>query len=74
MHNIVDSTMIPIPGFEHKDVSFFSVATNAEKELRCDIWESQPTFLISHDDVYNLAHYMNDLANVWIMIGFAFIF
>ena len=30
----------------------------------CDMFESRPTFVMSHDDIYNLAHHMNDVAMV----------
>ena len=34
----------------------------------CDIIETTPTFLTSNDDIFNLAHYINDVMDVWTMI------
>ena len=33
----------------------------------CDYVEKRPTFVISNDDIYNLGHYINDVASVWNM-------
>ena len=30
----------------------------------CDEFEGRPTFIMSHDDIYNLAHHMNDVTMV----------
>lgn len=33
----------------------------------CDVVENRPVFIISHDDIYNLAHFINDVMNIWLM-------
>ena len=35
---------------------------------QCDIIETKPVFLVSHDDIYNLAHFMNDAMSLWSML------
>lgn len=35
---------------------------------QCDIIETRPTFVLSNDDIFNLAHYFNDLMGVWGML------
>jgi hypothetical protein len=32
----------------------------------CDVHEARPTILISHDDIFNLGHHLNDVAQVWL--------
>lgn len=34
----------------------------------CDIIENRPTFLTSNDDIFNLAHYINDVMDLWTII------
>ena len=38
----------------------------------CDIIETQPVFLISHDDIFNYGHHLNDVFNVWATSKLAF--
>ena len=35
--------------------------------LEYDFFETRPAFIISHDDIFNLGHHMNDIMNVWHM-------
>lgn len=32
----------------------------------CDVNEKRPTVLISHDDIFNIGHHLNDVAQVWL--------
>ena len=34
---------------------------------KCEVTERRPTFIISHDDIFNLGHHMNNVMNVWQM-------
>lgn len=38
-----------------------------DESRECDEVETRPTFVISNDDIYNLGHYINDVALVWNM-------
>jgi hypothetical protein len=38
-----------------------------DESKECDAVETRPTFVISNDDIYNLGHYINDVALVWNM-------
>jgi len=38
-------------------------------QAQCDIVETRPTFVLSNDDIFNLAHYFNDLMGVWGMLA-----
>lgn len=37
----------------------------------CDVIETRPTFIMSHDDIYNLGHHVNDVMMVWAMVVMA---
>lgn len=49
----------PLNGFEH-------ISGDAPK-MKCDFWEHRPTFFISHDDIFNIGHHVNDVVAVWEM-------
>jgi hypothetical protein len=34
----------------------------------CTSWEKRPTFFMSHDDIFNFGHNMNDVMIVWTML------
>jgi hypothetical protein len=57
----IDGTFCMFDGFENDDSTAFSADL-------CDVVENRPTFIVSHDDIYNLAHFMNDAGNVWTML------
>ena len=47
----------------------FTNKKNAKySESECDFTETRPVFIVSHDDVYNAAHFMNDVMLVWAML------
>ena len=54
-----------VPGILHEHVG----RTEADKDMRCDVTEKRPVFVISNDDIFNLGHYMNDVMTVWNMIA-----
>ena len=39
--------------------------------IRCDTYESRPTFVLSNDDSFNLSHYINDVIMMWSMLVLA---
>ena len=39
---------------------------------KCDVVESHPVFLASHDDIFNYGHHLNDVINVWAASKLAF--
>ncbi len=43
-------------------------STHRVADMKCDITEHRPTFFISHDDIYNLGHHINDVVAVWTMV------
>ena len=54
------------PGTVHIDSSRNNLKWMENEE--CDVIETSPTFLTSNDDIFNLAHYMNDVMDMWTMI------
>jgi len=53
-----------IPGRVHVNVP----EGQAPADMGCDASESRPVFVMSNDDIFNLAHYMNDVMTVWGML------
>jgi hypothetical protein len=63
-----------IPGYSLADVEQSPFVCNSSSagncaiavaaESTCDVYENRPTFIMSHDDIYNLAHHMNDVTMV----------
>ena len=49
-------------GYQHE------TETTYEPHKLCDYIEENPVYIVSHDDVYNLAHFMNDAMSVWSML------
>ncbi len=54
-----------IPGKRH--ISPESGRYDEMSSSVCDYVEKRPAFVISNDDIYNLGHYINDVAAVWNM-------
>lgn len=53
-----------IPGFQH-----IQVDNNYDNiDMRCDIIEDKPTYILSNDDIFNLGHYINDVMMIWSMV------
>jgi hypothetical protein len=46
----------------------FDITNKPFDPLICDSYEERPTFIMSHDDIYNLGHNMNDVMIVWAMM------
>lgn len=57
------ATLTPyVPGLSFDPSSAYS-------ESNCDYVETRPAFFMSHDDIYNFGHHMNDVMMVWTMIA-----
>ena len=53
----------PAPGHQHHE----STSNKLSVPQDCEEYETRPTFFISHDDIFNLGHHMNDVIMVWAM-------
>ena len=56
------SPLAVAPGHTH-----VTVPIGQKADMQCDVMESRPTFFISHDDIFNLGHHINDVVAVWSM-------
>ena len=65
-YGIQTNQYFDIPGSMNIDSSSNNLKWMESNE--CDIIETTPTFLTSNDDIFNLAHYINDVMDVWTMI------
>ena len=53
--------IFPVSGWINTEYSAISTA-------KCTRWEQRPTYIMSHDDIFNLGHHIEDVANVWMML------
>lgn len=59
-----EGTTLKIPGFK-LDQLFSTTLSNPK---RCDVFIPGTTVLFGHDNIRNLAHTMNDIMNVWLIM------
>ena len=73
----VDGTFCLFDGFKNMNIEDLKgdsdntvVSSIALRDIysSCDIIETKPVFIVSHDDIYNLAHFMNDAMTLWSML------
>jgi hypothetical protein len=45
-----------------------SLPKNAHPVTHCDVYEDRPVLVLSNDDIFNIGHYINDVATIWNML------
>jgi hypothetical protein len=55
------SSLFPINSWSHLEGRDISAG-------KCEVWEQRSTYIMSHDDIFNLGHHIEDVANVWVML------
>eukprot|EP01041_Mallomonas_annulata_P006895 gene6895-13990_t len=53
----------PAPGHKH-----VALSQTERVDMQCDETEDRPVFFISHDDIFNIGHHINDVVAVWTMV------
>ena len=71
----VDGSFCLFDGYKNIDVqdlkgsgAMVGAEVSSDIHSYCDIIETKPVFIVSHDDIYNLAHFMNDAMTLWSML------